>query len=187
MAAGDTCARILSAAEDLVVREGVGKLTLEAAAHEAGVSKGGVLYHFHSRAALVAAMVERFVLGFEEDLARYGANGGEPGDFTRAWVRATLAPDAGERERRLGAALLAGVTADPELLAPLRHRYDAWQQAIEGDGLPLQVATVIRLAADGLWFSDLFSLAPLSGKKRSTVGRRLIAMTREPAADRPPR
>ena len=45
--------RIIRAAEDLVIRDGVSKLTIEAAANEAGLSKGGVLYHFPSRDALV--------------------------------------------------------------------------------------------------------------------------------------
>lgn len=177
MAGGDTCRRILAAAEDLVIRDGVAKLTLEAAAHEAGVSKGGILYHFGTRAALVSAMVERLLESFEEDLARYGAHRGRPGDFTRAWVRATLAPEAGERDRRLGAALLAGVASEGELLGPLRERYDSWQHAIDKDGLDKDLATLLRLAADGLWFSDLFSLAPVSGRRRQAVGRRLLEMT----------
>ena len=69
----DTRDRIVRAAEDVVIQEGVARLTLEAAAAEAGVSKGGVLYHFPTRAALVAAMVERFVVSFDADLERYGA------------------------------------------------------------------------------------------------------------------
>ena len=51
--------RILDAAEQVVLRDGVGHLTLEAAAAEAGLSKGGVLYHFPTRDALVAGMVDQ--------------------------------------------------------------------------------------------------------------------------------
>ena len=57
--AQDTRERILFGAEEVVLRDGVAHLTLEAAASEAGISKGGILYHFPTRAALVAAMVER--------------------------------------------------------------------------------------------------------------------------------
>jgi AcrR family transcriptional regulator len=45
--------RIVSAAEEVVLRHGVSRLTLEAAALEAGLSKGGVLSHFPTRDALV--------------------------------------------------------------------------------------------------------------------------------------
>lgn len=175
----DTRARILCAAEDLVIRDGVSKLTLDAAAHEAGVSKGGILYHFPSRAALVTAMVQRFVVSFDADLARYGALEGTPGCFTRAYLEATIAPseEPGDpRERRLGGALLAGVASDPDLLAPLRDRFAAWQEAVEADGLSAGLATVVRLCADGMWLSDLFELAPVEDPLRTEVARRLMEM-----------
>lgn len=174
----DTRCRILKAAEDVVISDGVSKLTLESAAQAAGVSKGGVLYHFPTRAALVGAMVERYVVSFEAELEELGGYGGGAGDFTRAYLRATLSPlDADDRALRLGAALLASVASDPDLLAPLRLRFAAWQKAIERDGLPPEVASVIRLAADGIWLTDLFALAPVSGALRRRVGDHLVALT----------
>lgn len=178
----DTRSRILAAAEDLVIRDGVSKLTLDAAAHEAGVSKGGILYHFPSRAALVSAMIQRFAESFDADLAAYGALGGGPGDFTRAYLRATVSPfstPGDQRERRIGAALLAGVASDPELLTPLRDRFAAWQEAVEADGLAPEVATIVRLATDGLWLGDLFQLAPLTGELRDAVSDRLVHLIDE--------
>jgi AcrR family transcriptional regulator len=164
--------RIVRAAEDVVIRDGVARLTLEAAAAEAGLSKGGVLYHFPSRAALVSAMVDRFVVSFDADLDRYGAYGGNAGDFIRAYVEATLA-STGEpgdlRDRRLGSALLAGVASDPELLSPLRERFLAWQSCVESDGLDPAVATVIRYAADGIWLCELFALAPVPDDHRLAI------------------
>ena len=114
--------RILDAAQQVVLRDGVGHLTLEAAADQAGLSKGGVLYHFPTRDALVAAMVARIIEQFEDDIAAYlPAPGtpehGRPGAFARAYVRATMAPSP-EGEERLGAALLAAAAAEPELLVP---------------------------------------------------------------------
>ena len=88
--AEDTRERILFGAEEVVLRDGVAHLTLEAAANEAGISKGGILYHFGTRAALVAAMVERLSSRFDEDLEREGSGSGQPGAFTRAYLEATL-------------------------------------------------------------------------------------------------
>ena len=53
----DARTRILDAAETIVRARGVPGLTLEAAAREAGVSKGGLLYHFASKEALLAALL----------------------------------------------------------------------------------------------------------------------------------
>lgn len=175
--AAETRERILFGAEEVVLRDGVSRLTLESAAAEASISKGGVLYHFPSRAALVAAMVQRLSAAFDADLGRAGAGDGTPGAFCRAYVEATFGPPIGAgaiRERRLGAAVIAGVAADPELLEPLRERFATWQDALEHDGVPSEVATAIRLAADGLWFSELFGLAPLEGELLDSVHAELL-------------
>ncbi len=182
----ETRSRIVCAAEEVVIRDGVAKLTLDAAAHEAGVSKGGVLYHFPTRAALVAAMVERFVVSFDADLARRGCAGGRPGDFVRAYIDATVSPslEPGDpREQHLGAALLAGVASDPDLLEPLRARFASWQASIEADGIDQVVGTVIRLACDGMWLSDLFGLAPVAGRLRTEAGADLRRLVDRSAAD----
>jgi AcrR family transcriptional regulator len=187
--AEDTRGRILFGAEEVVLRDGVARLTLETAAHEAGVSKGGVLYHFPSRAALVAAMVERLGESFDADLEREGARSGEPGAFTSAYLAASFGPssDAAEiRERRLGAALIAGVAADSGLLKPLRERFAAWQAALEADGLNAASASLVRLAADGLWITELLDLAPLAEDLRSSVRDQLVAHLNSSLAKRRP-
>ncbi len=177
--AADTKDRILRAAEDVVIREGVSRLTLEGAAAEAGMSKGGVLYHFPTRAALVAAMVDRFVVSFDADLVAFGAEGGKPGDFVRAYVEASVSPNyhpGDPRQQRLGAALIASVASDPELLKPLRERFDSWQASIESDGLDPATATIIRYAVDGMWLCDVFDLAPVTGAAREAFADRLRSL-----------
>jgi len=173
--AADTKRRIVDAAEEVVLRDGVGRLTLEAAAHQAGLSKGGVLYHFASRDALVAGMVERIIAEFDHDLAQAQGDDHAPGAFTRAYLRSTLAPGGDEptREDRLGAALIAAAAAQPELMRPLQRAFDGWQARIEDDGLDPALATALRLAADGLWLSELFGLAIPSVSLRARLGAEL--------------
>ena len=48
---------------------GVPGLTLEAAARGAGVSKGGLLYHFASKEALLAALLARLAEFVSQDFA----------------------------------------------------------------------------------------------------------------------
>ncbi len=54
--------------------------------------------------------------------------------------------------------------------------YRTWQACVESDGLPLALATTLRLAMDGLWFADLFGLASPSGKLREEVILTLLTM-----------
>ncbi len=185
-----TRARILCAAEEVVLRDGVAHLTLEAAAAEAGVSKGGVLYHFPSRDALVQAMVARLTASFEEQLVRAGAKpagGGEPGDFTLAYLRATVAGPADEqsqREERLGAALIAALAADPVLLEPLREDFARWQARCAADGIDPALATLVRIVADGLWLTGLFRLGAVEGQLLEQVIGLCTELVERASADR---
>jgi AcrR family transcriptional regulator len=185
--AEDTRARILDAAENVVLRDGVAHLTLDATAAEAGLSKGGVLYHFPSRDALVAGMVTRLIDGFNDDLAARQADDRGPGAFTRAYVEASFAPLPGgsdAREIRLGAALIAAAAAEPALLQPLQDDFARMQELVEDDGIDPARATLVRLAADGLWLADLFGLAPLDAALRAQVVAELEVLCRPTPAER---
>ena len=56
-------ARLLDAASAVIRRDGAQALTLDAVAAEAGVSKGGLLYHFKSKRELLDALVRRLHVG----------------------------------------------------------------------------------------------------------------------------
>ncbi len=178
----DTKARIVDAAEEVVLRDGVARLTLDAAAAEAGLSKGGVLYHFPTRDALVAGMVDKIIEAFDEDIEHLLEGDEGAGSFTRAYIRATMAPSEHrpDREDRLGAALIAAAAAEPSLLVPLQRAADRWQARLESDGLDPTVATVLRLACDGLWLCDLFGLAPPAARLRTKVGIELERLAQRP-------
>ena len=59
---------LLDAAIRVIRRDGAQKLTLDAVAAEAGVSKGGILYHFATKRALVDGLIERWIDDFDRRL-----------------------------------------------------------------------------------------------------------------------
>lgn len=61
---------VLDAFERLIISDGERTATLDATARAAGVSKGGLLYHFGSRQALVAGLLERLSRLVDADIAR---------------------------------------------------------------------------------------------------------------------
>lgn len=174
---GATREALLRAAARVVQAEGVTHLTLEAVARTAGVSKGGLLYHFPSKDALIAAMLDDLLTSFEAQIEQGMARDPDagPGRWLRAYVRSsfTLSKD----ELSGTSALLAAVVADPALMTPLRHRFAAWQERALADGLDPATATLIRLAADGQWFADLLDLAPLTEPHRHEVLAALLRLT----------
>jgi AcrR family transcriptional regulator len=173
--------QIIHAAFALIRREGVARLTIEAVAQEARLSKGGVLYHFRSKESLIQAMVASLVERFKDDIetARREEPEGErsaPGNWLRAYIRASAGPAEDDEDT---VALLAAVSTDPRLLEPLQAQYTRWQALAETDGVDPALATVIRLALDGLWMADLFGLAPPLGARRERVFSALERLTEE--------
>lgn len=172
---------ILQAARRVVQASSVAALTLDAVAREAGVSKGGLLYHFPSKDALLAGMIEQLVESFDADLHAAAADepAGRPGRWARAYAKSTCAPDWEPMD--LSADLLAAAALNPGLLEPLRARYAAWQQLLLADGIDPTLATLVRLAADGLWFAEMFNLAPPDPALVARVQAALVALTQEAA------
>ncbi|BBL78784.1 TetR family transcriptional regulator [Rubrobacter xylanophilus] len=165
------------AAERLAARDGVSRLTLDAVAAEAGVSKGGLLYHFSGKEELVGAMVMRWIEDFERDVAgRLARERAGAGRWVRAYVGATFEPEAEVQAAGEPVGILAAAATNRELLEELRRCYREWQERLEDDGLDPALATLLRLAADGLWFSELFGLAPPSGELRAEVYRRMLSL-----------
>ena len=156
---------ILEAAERVVLRDGGAHLTLDSVAAEAGMSKGGLLYHFPTKEDLIRAMIVRLQDEFDAEITRQAAEDPvQDGRYTRAYVNATLAHESSPLSARLGrisGGLLAAVATNPSLLAPVQEKDRTICTALAGDGIDPVIATIARLAADGLWVFRLFGMPPL--------------------------
>lgn len=152
---------ILDGAEDVVLRDGVTGLTLEAVAAKAGISKGGLLYHYPSKERLIGAMVERIVRQWREDFqgAIESVPPG-PGRVPRGCLQMCF-EDSGDWDecvRRGSVVLLAALTANPVLVQPMRDCYADIHRRVREDGLKPGYAECVLAAVDGLWFSRIFGL-----------------------------
>lgn len=153
--------RLLDAAEIVVISRGTNALTLEAVAAQAGVSKGGLLYHFHAKDDLLHAMIQRMISLFRARIdAALALEPRPPGAFTHACINALseLSPTEQSRFQRLSSALLAAITSDPRLLDPLRELYRELFAGIANDGIPPGNALVAFAIGDALWFWSIFNL-----------------------------
>ncbi|MBM4405507.1 MAG: TetR/AcrR family transcriptional regulator [Chloroflexi bacterium] len=177
---------LLDAASRVALRDGVTQITLEAVAREARVSKGGLLYHFPSKDALIQGMLVGYMESFDRELTRK-LEESETGktDTPGRWLRAfALAMYESKTPQELGAGLMAAAALNPELLAPARAIYARWQASAEEDGLDPALATMLRLAIDGLWAVQLLGLAPPNGSSRKQVLETILQLTRGMTAKR---
>jgi AcrR family transcriptional regulator len=173
--------QILDAANAVVALKGVASLTLEEVAREAGLSKGGVLYHFPSKEALTAAMIERFIHRFDDAMARVAERDPDKrGSYARAYVRVSMGdvPGGTDMIDRINGSLTAALANYPERLAPVRGQGARNQKLIANDGLDPIIASIIRFAVDGMWLGENFNLARIDPKLKAAIARRLIAWTK---------
>jgi AcrR family transcriptional regulator len=164
--------RVIDAAIALAARDGVPSLTLDAVAAEAGVSKGGLLYHFASKEALLAGLVEAALARWDDDIEEAVAADPElAGREARAYVQACCYAAADPSRER---ALLAAAALDPRSNDAWRAAVDRWA-APDGPDLDLLIA---RLAADGLWLAQSLGLYGLDEARTAAVQDRLTELTR---------
>lgn len=140
---------ILSAATSAVLSHGT-SVSLESIAATAGVSKGGVIHHFPTKEALLAAVVRESLATFRARVHdRVDLRENHPGKLLRAYVRALL--DDSEAEgvfvypgvwRILGE--VEGVTE------AIRHEADYWRDNFAADGLDADRTLLAQNAAEGV-------------------------------------
>ena len=170
---------ILDAAERVVARDGSRRLTIDAVVQESGFSKGGVLYNFPSKQALIEGMVARMIAEtrarHDAALATAEAAGEDP---VRAMVRSLLQQK--EMDRAVSMGLLAAIAEQPELIAPIRAAIAQMRDEMIAHARDPEMAAIVMLAADGLHFSDILGLDILPDDQRDAVEARLVTLASEP-------
>lgn len=161
-------ARILDAAAEIVGEIGAGKMTLEAVAERAGLSKGGLLYNFPSKDALLQAMVERLV---EDGVAQRNALrptlAGRPNLEARCIIASELA-HCGSHAKDVASGLLAAMSENPRLLDPVREVVAEEWAMLQAADCP-ELSNIAWLAVQGLLSLDMFAISPLSAEDRDQV------------------
>lgn len=180
----DARTRILDAAERIVQAKGVPALTLEAAAREAGISKGGLLYHFASKEAMLHGLVDRLAQSIRMDFDAVLAAQSGPCPASRAILAwAFDHPDqVCEEHQRAGAVFLAVFHHDPAMLGPARAVFAHIRDRLRADALPPGHALAIMAVSDGLFFGQLFDMYEQTEADRLAIRAALEALLREARA-----
>jgi len=155
--ATNTRDRILDSLQDILISEGYSGVTLEAVARAASVSKGGLLYHFPSKAAMLTGLIER--LGaLAEDEFREAREGGE--GVVRVFLRTSLPQSREERELywAIIAALRGQEDLSEEATRTVQHLFSHWGELLHEELTDPVLAEIILRAGDGLYMSAIAGL-----------------------------
>lgn len=179
------------AAEEVILSEGIGSLSLDAIAKRVGLSKSGLLHHFPSKDALIHGLVRLKCSQWKADCDEEFAEV-RPGPFPTA--QAFFDMCFGERDSfcedclRSSMVLVAALVHDPRHVAPIREVRRYLASRLANDGVPEDLAELLLLTIDGLWFGRLFGVAEPSQASLRAIREhleRLMKIHRAPDAETP--
>jgi AcrR family transcriptional regulator len=180
--------RLLDAAERVVVESGATHLTLDAVAKSAGVSKGGLLYHFPSKEALLEGMLSRHFRDVDAEVSRRlalrsekavrGANGARRARKpSRAEVfseRVRVLLELHPERPAVGAAMVAASADNPEHMAVCRAEYRKLLDDFARLPGGFEGSAMVMLAVQGLLLAELLQLSPYTPQERSRLVKALL-------------
>ncbi|UVH57754.1 TetR/AcrR family transcriptional regulator [Variovorax paradoxus] len=170
--------RLIDVASEIVSARGVQELTLEAVAAAAGVTKGGLIYHFKTRDELLAAVVQAILDEWDQrSRVKAAQAGSSSGALLRALIDDTF--DMEPREKQLISNLLAAASSYPHLLGPVRDFYSRLYGDFAKSGSRSGTALVIAAALDGMSVMELLSFHQFSDRQRKAMRQALHALAKE--------
>lgn len=168
--------QILHAACALALHTGPHGLTIDGVAKEAGMSKGGVLYHFPSKEALMLGLMKLHLSSFWEAFHRHWKSDSNPeGRWHRAWIRATF-EGLNRVDDLENAALFATISSSPELLGFLRRQFGRMQRCLEMDGLDPHWSRLLVSSIAGLRYDRLFQFCPATSSNLHELEPKALEM-----------
>ncbi|MFF2553539.1 TetR/AcrR family transcriptional regulator [Nocardia sp. NPDC058058] len=172
--------RILDALETLLLDKGMSQVTLESVAAAAGVSKGGLLYHFKSKDALLAGLVRRLGERADQQLNNAVAQG----ESVAEWYLQTPHPDndSDALELALYRSMLAAMrtvdgpqdSAADEADRALAEMMSGWKTALDNEIHDPVKAEIVRLVGDGVYLRALLGMSPVDPALYRQVVARLL-------------
>ncbi|SDR16521.1 TetR/AcrR family transcriptional regulator [Pseudovibrio sp. Tun.PSC04-5.I4] len=157
--ASRTQQRILTAALDLVQAQGGGQFSLDAVAKHAGVSKGGLLYSFPSKHALIRAMVQHHVDQIRDDVMQ-AENEYSADPYRHKLMRAFISGicENHKEDNKAASGLLAAIADDPSLLDPVREFHKELYSRIQLESEDPELASLVYLSVQGIHSNGMFQV-----------------------------
>lgn len=157
--------KILDAYERVLVENGERAATLEAIAKAAGVSKGGLLYHFKDKRALASGLLQRLETLAEDDAVLMSQ---DPAGATNYYVRTSVWQDS-PRDRTIISVTRLGNEFQPAVNTAMKRVQDRWLSLLEDEVKDPHVARAILLIGDGLYYNAVLSQAGDSSEKATSA------------------
>jgi AcrR family transcriptional regulator len=165
---------IIQAALTIIARDGPRRLTLDAIAREAGISKGGLMHQFRSKQAVLKALLEYQSEYFEKFSQDYMAQAGAASPEVNLATQIAVSREAITTQQSVVFAILGAISEEPGLMSMFKEIDAKKLDAIKAEAVDPELAILRWYAAKGLLLSTLFGLCSLSDEERLRLFDRLL-------------
>lgn len=150
---------MLDAFEAILIEDGERSATMDATARAAGVSKGGLLYHFGSKDALERGVIERLDLLVSDDITQMSSAPDGPISY---FLRSSIMQNDPLDRAILATSRLAqgGNAAASTALREVRER---WGDALRPHTRDAASLDLVMLVSDGLYFNNALAGGSIPG------------------------
>jgi AcrR family transcriptional regulator len=159
---------VMDAALAILVRDGPARLTLDAIAREAGISKGGLMHQFRTKSSVIKALLEKQIEYFEQFsqayIAEHGATSAEPQLASQIAVArdAVIHP----QQPSVVFAILGMLGEEPEMMKVFQDIDCKRSDAIQAEATDPDMAMLRWFAAQGMHLSSIFGIGDISDEQR---------------------
>mgnify|MGYP003511809464 CR=1 FL=1 len=150
---------VLDAFESILIDEGGRAATMDATARAAGVSKGGLLYHYASKDALEEALIERLTILVDEDIARIAS---APEGAIAYFMRSSVMHDD-PLDRAIIATSRLAQGGSSSATASLRRIRVLWEDVLRPHTRDQATLDLVMLVSDGLYFNNALDYQGVPG------------------------
>lgn len=169
----DPRTKILHTAMELATQKGISHLTVDNVAAAAGLSKGGVFYHFKNKEELLSSMVAQIILEFKRECQGLESQG-------LTTVEAAIESSFAETQQQINriSALLAACAYDKNIGAQFQAEYEGWLDAMVAGGVSRATARLVATAIDGYYVAQALGVGAMDQEEKLALKKRLLMLAR---------
>jgi len=176
---------VIEAAGRVVAREGATRLTLDAVAAEAGISKASVLYDYRTKQALIKAVIEHRVATERVRIRSFvDQQGDKPNSAVLGLIEATRRGDTAF-DRDVALDLAVALNQHNDLRAVIQDTLAEFIADVEKTAADPRRAKVMFLAIEGLKLIEAFGFFKWSNAERDLLIEDIRALLKPDASARP--
>lgn len=166
---------ILNTAKQILLKEGMGKLTTDNLIEKSGLSKGGFFYHFKTIESLIRSLAEVLLLEMEQEILKLADK--DPvrkGAHLRAYINYTF--DDTADHIALGRSMIE-VIFNKAFLDDFTKYFDQLLSRFYKEDLDRLTVMTIVFTLDGYWYNSILGLEYYSAKDIKKLHQHLLKQT----------